>query len=644
MNRNLLQLVLRHADGLSAEADADALLLRRFVASRDEAAFALLVKRHGPMVWAVCRQSVPNHADAEDVFQATFLALSQSARSVRNPERLAGWLHASAVRLAGKAKRGFTRRAKHERATAKAESDSPVSAAAWGDLQAAVHAEVADLPPSLRAVFVLCDLEGVDHATAAKQLGLKPGTLSGQLARARQRLLAALTKRGLAAGAVSLCAGVSLPEVLANKVAGGVIPSAAVIQLASEITTMGVSKLKLLAAGLLVAGGLTLSGFGLLSKADGQVAAPPGGTGTPGVAPPGGLGAPSGVPGLGGPPSANPGASTLLGGPYVPPGADRGGPGMPGSGGPGMAGGEGGFPGSGGPGMAGGEGGFSTGGAPASADYLFVGKPSTVADVAKVLKDKGSKGWDFTGSLDVDPADPPKGKEFEGIGKSTRVVLVFKRKPGPVGWGPGVMGSGGGLGGGMTGGKGGSGGVGGGEGDAGGVTGGEVTMVYKLKHASATADLVGLVRTYYADARGRKTSAGLAISGDVKNNSLVISGSQFVVDLARDIVDTLDVKPTGGEIAPGPGAMGGLPGEVATPKPAKVVGTWKTLELQSNGAEVVAKGVLAVYAKPMPEVVLVARGNDHVMVFAPTAEAHVAIAEMVKVLDEAIIKSEKPRK
>ena len=105
MNRNLLQLVLRHADGLTAEADADALLLRRYVATRDEAAFALLVRRHGSMVWAVCRQSVPNHADAEDAFQATFLALAQSAKSVRAPERLAGWLYAAAVRIASKAKR-----------------------------------------------------------------------------------------------------------------------------------------------------------------------------------------------------------------------------------------------------------------------------------------------------------------------------------------------------------------------------------------------------------------------------------------------------------------------------------------------------------------------------------------------------------
>ncbi|MEO2088156.1 MAG: sigma factor, partial [Gemmataceae bacterium] len=76
MTRSLLQLVLRHAaDGPGSDAD----LLGRFVGTRDEAAFSALVRRHGPMVWAVCRQSVPNRADAEDAFQSVFLALAKSA-------------------------------------------------------------------------------------------------------------------------------------------------------------------------------------------------------------------------------------------------------------------------------------------------------------------------------------------------------------------------------------------------------------------------------------------------------------------------------------------------------------------------------------------------------------------------------------
>lgn len=420
MNRHLLQIVLKHADGLTADADADALLLRRFVSTRDDAAFALLVKRHGPMVWAVCRQSVPNHADAEDAFQATFLALAQSAKKVRSPERLAGWLHAAAVRVCSKAKRSFTRRTTHERASAKSESDSPVSATRWNDMLAAVHAEVSALPPSLRAVFVLCDLEGAEPAAAAKQLGLKAGTLSGQLARARQRVLAALTKRGLAAGAVAFGTAVTVPEALAHKVTGGAVPSAAVIALATEVTTMGVNKLKLLAAGLLLAGGLTLTGFGLLSKADGQTPPAPGGFpgGPPGVGP-GPGGPPGGLPGPGGPPGGLPG----------PGGVGVGGP-------PGLGGAEG-----------GGVGGLGFQPGPAAGDYLFVGKPNTVVEVAKLLKEKAVKGWEYTGPLDVDPSDPPKGKEFEAISKDTRVVLVFKKKPAPVGGGFMTGGPGGGLGG-----------------------------------------------------------------------------------------------------------------------------------------------------------------------------------------------------
>jgi hypothetical protein len=87
----------------------------------------------------------------------------------------------------------------------------------------------------------------------------------------------------------------------------------------------------------------------------------------------------------------------------------------------------------------------------------------------------------------------------------------------------------------------------GGEG-SGGVTAvnnasGQVTVVYKLRHVNATAELVGKIRTHYADARGQKTSAGLAISADARINALVVSGSQGTVDLVRGIIDTLDVKP-----------------------------------------------------------------------------------------------------
>ncbi len=77
----------------SGAGRTDGQLLEAYIRSRDEAAFAALVHRHGPMVWGVCRRLLDNHHDAEDAFQATFLVLVRKAASIVPRGMVGNWLH-----------------------------------------------------------------------------------------------------------------------------------------------------------------------------------------------------------------------------------------------------------------------------------------------------------------------------------------------------------------------------------------------------------------------------------------------------------------------------------------------------------------------------------------------------------------------
>src|SRR5262249_12347128 len=102
---------LRRAASPGAEAgQTDRQLLEGFLSRREEAALAALVRRHGPMVWGVCRRVLGDHHDAEDAFQATFLVLVRKAGSIASRELLAGWLHGVARQTALKARATAARR------------------------------------------------------------------------------------------------------------------------------------------------------------------------------------------------------------------------------------------------------------------------------------------------------------------------------------------------------------------------------------------------------------------------------------------------------------------------------------------------------------------------------------------------------
>ncbi len=214
----------------TARPDTDTELLGRFLADRDEEAFTELVRRHGPVVLAVCRRITGNRDDADDAFQATFLALARRASLVRSGSALGGWLYTVAVRAARKALARTCRRRSRESLVAELPDvpARPGDASDPDDAHAVLEA-VAGLSDAYRAAVVLCELEGRSRAEAARELGIPEGTLSSRLAAARRVLADRLRDRGLGAavlGAVASVAACPAVAVEARRLArSSAIPS-----------------------------------------------------------------------------------------------------------------------------------------------------------------------------------------------------------------------------------------------------------------------------------------------------------------------------------------------------------------------------------------------------------------------------------
>jgi RNA polymerase sigma factor (sigma-70 family) len=187
---------------------ADSEPLDRFIESHDEAAFAVLVKRHGPMVWGVCRRLLHRH-DAEDAFQATFLVLARKAASIRSKAAVGSWLYGVAHQTALQARRSAARRRAKEVQVTTMPDPEAAEPDVWADSQPVLDEELSRLPDIYRAVVVLCELEGRTRKEVARLLGVPQGTVGGRLARARVLLAKRLTRRGIAMSGGALAVSAS---------------------------------------------------------------------------------------------------------------------------------------------------------------------------------------------------------------------------------------------------------------------------------------------------------------------------------------------------------------------------------------------------------------------------------------------------
>jgi RNA polymerase sigma factor (sigma-70 family) len=208
-----LNTVLKHLRGLVGSGPgaepSDGRLLERFAHDRDDAAFADLVQRHGPVVLGGWRRLLGHDQDAEDAFQAAFLVVARKAAALDRRGSVAGYLYSVAYRLALRARAAAARRRFHERQIALMSPAADSAPEAWADLRPVLDEELSRLPEKHRLPLLLCNLQEKTNAQAALELGWPVGSMSKRLARGRDLLRRRLARRGvtLAGGVVAAVLG-----------------------------------------------------------------------------------------------------------------------------------------------------------------------------------------------------------------------------------------------------------------------------------------------------------------------------------------------------------------------------------------------------------------------------------------------------
>ncbi len=281
---SFMQMLRRIAAGHARDEQADAALLARFVRQGDQTAFEVLVHRHGPLVWGVCRRMLTRTEDAEDAFQAVFVVLLRRAGSIRDGSLLGNWLYGVAYRVAVRARTRAARRAGREKQGMLAEP-AATAIETTTDWQPLLYEEVFRLPEKYRRPIVMCYLSGKTNEEAAVALGWPVGTVKGRLSRARELLRVRLGRRGVCLAGAALTGTLSAvrldaavpPTLMQSTLAGTVTGMTAGISPHALTLGQGVMQVMfwnkcatfgmVLAALALLAGGTVLSYFGLSALA-----------------------------------------------------------------------------------------------------------------------------------------------------------------------------------------------------------------------------------------------------------------------------------------------------------------------------------------------------------------------------------------
>ena len=181
------------------QAHADQALVERCRA-QVPGAFEQLYRTHAPRLFGLACRLV-GRPDAEDLLQEIFLTVHRKLDQYKGESALSTWLFRLATNQCLDHLR--SRHARLSRMTETMDDEPQAGLASAGPIVGTVdrldlERAVAALAPGYRTIFVLHDVEGLDHREIAEVMGVSEGTSKSQLHRARLRLRAALATSKLA--------------------------------------------------------------------------------------------------------------------------------------------------------------------------------------------------------------------------------------------------------------------------------------------------------------------------------------------------------------------------------------------------------------------------------------------------------------
>lgn len=159
----------------------------------DPEAFRLLYEAHVGRIYALCLRLARNPVHAEELVQDTFVRAWEKLPGFRGESAFGTWLFRIAVNIALADRRATGRREARVGLTADPEALPMPARTPDPGARLDMEQAIAGLPAGARAVFLLYDVEGYQHAEIAEMTGIAEGTSKAQLFRARRLLREALS-------------------------------------------------------------------------------------------------------------------------------------------------------------------------------------------------------------------------------------------------------------------------------------------------------------------------------------------------------------------------------------------------------------------------------------------------------------------